>query len=78
MEEPWRMLVDLLEGYGGTRVRGRDRKHQVMRGGVRAGMVGVVGCGDGQAYSMYGNHQRLREREGGMKELKLITTLVCR
>ncbi len=76
------MLADLLEGYGGTRVHvhGRERKCQVMRGregGVRAGMVGVVGCGDGQAYSMYGNHQRLREREGGMKELKLITTLVC-
>ncbi len=35
--------------------------------GVRAGMVGVVGCRDGEACSMHGNHQQLGRREGGQE-----------
>ncbi len=45
MEEPWRMLVDLLEGYGGTRVRGRERKCRVMRGREGGGKGGDGGSG---------------------------------
>ncbi len=33
--------------------------------GVRAGMVGMVRCRDGEAYSMDGTSQRLEEREEG-------------
>ncbi len=55
MEEPWRTLVDLLEGYRCTRVHGREKKCRVMRGrGKGGGKGGDSGNGWGVAWGWGG------------------------
>ncbi len=64
------MLVDLLEGYGDTRVHGRERKCQVMREREGGGEGGDGGSGWvwGWADILHAWESSATTREGGRDE----------